>query len=166
MTGLHIFMWHYKLNFWLKSGDLYWPIIIRNKKNLWLIASTTVRSYLRGLFLLVADMKLSLGLKKLVWSCMLQRGSRGSRNQSVRMLLTSLTSLPNSAAIPVLPSCRVMITWSDLQWHLINPGQLKTCCSSWRCLIITIDNLHALSVIELTQWKSFMDTWKCVLKLS
>ncbi len=27
-------------------------------------------------------MKLSLGLKKLVWSCMLQRGYQGSRNQS------------------------------------------------------------------------------------
>ncbi len=71
---------------------------------LWLIASTTVRSYLRGLFLLVADriyhcipipqsrigyMKLSLGLKKLVWSCMLQCGSRGSRNQSLDKLFIS-----------------------------------------------------------------------------
>ncbi len=35
-------------------------------------------------------MKLSLGLKKLVWSCMLQRGSRGSRNQS--MSYTHLTN--------------------------------------------------------------------------
>ncbi len=84
-----------------------------------LIASTTVRSYLRGLFLLVADgiyhcipipyrkmsqrpfpcrvsqsrigyMKLSLGLKKLVRSCMLQRGSRGSRNQSSVLELTGV----------------------------------------------------------------------------
>ncbi len=77
-----------------------------------LIASTTVRSYLHGLFFWLQTaftiaylfhtekclqdltlagchtqsrsgyMKLSLGLKKPVWSCMLQRVSRGSRNQS------------------------------------------------------------------------------------
>ena len=74
-----------------------------------LIAPITVHSYLYGLFLLAADwiyrcinvlyikmsarpgsMKLPLGLKKLVWSCMLQRGSRGSCNQSQYIYLLKL----------------------------------------------------------------------------
>ncbi len=42
-------------------------------------------------------MKVALGLKKLVWSWMLQRGSRGSHNQSKRLLTKSykLFGIPN-----------------------------------------------------------------------